>query len=240
MLAIFAGCWLRVLRRTTPHLARKFLARWSDPKSRARPPRCLWLPPWFDVYWCVIGAGDLMVRRKGWGAQPSRNVQVCSHIMSLWSTSLIFLITSPGSLDGAKVDLVESIAIVPDLRRVLLRWPTYTWNKETRKKHSNALTRRLAITPTIPVPFITEGKVRIYIRMYHFSYWLQTSCQYHLSWLNEAADNYTLLTELDDTFVFGLVQLAIAQYKSGNLDNGMAAFRKMLKAFPQRSELHNY
>lgn len=56
----------------------------------------------------------------------------------------------------------------------------------------------------------------------------------------EAADNYTKSTQLDDEFVFSHIQLAVAQYKAGNTANSMATFRRTLKAFPQRSEPHNY
>jgi len=56
----------------------------------------------------------------------------------------------------------------------------------------------------------------------------------------QAAENYTKSTELDDQFVFSHIQLAVAQYKSGNLANSMATFRRTLKAFPQRSEPQNY
>ena len=56
----------------------------------------------------------------------------------------------------------------------------------------------------------------------------------------EAADNYTHSMQLDDQFVFSHIQLAIAQYKSGNVGNSMATFRKVLRTFPQRSEAYNY
>ena len=56
----------------------------------------------------------------------------------------------------------------------------------------------------------------------------------------EAAENYTKSTELDDKFVFSHIQLAVAQYKSDNLANSMATFRRTLKAFPDRSEPQNY
>ena len=56
----------------------------------------------------------------------------------------------------------------------------------------------------------------------------------------QAAENYTKSTELDDQFVFSHIQLAVAQYKSGNLAASMATFRRTLKAFPSRSEPHNY
>jgi import receptor subunit TOM70 len=61
-----------------------------------------------------------------------------------------------------------------------------------------------------------------------------------MSEYKEAADNYTKSTELDDQFVFSHIQLAVAQYKQGLLGNAMATFRRTLKAFPQRSEPHNY
>ncbi|KAJ7688982.1 hypothetical protein B0H17DRAFT_1067403 [Mycena rosella] len=56
----------------------------------------------------------------------------------------------------------------------------------------------------------------------------------------DAAENYTKSTELDDQFVFSHIQLAVAQYKSGNLANSMGTFRRTLKAFPTRSEPQNY
>ncbi|KAI8984794.1 hypothetical protein BD414DRAFT_537258 [Trametes punicea] len=56
----------------------------------------------------------------------------------------------------------------------------------------------------------------------------------------EAAENYTKSTELDVKFVFSHIQLAVAQYKSGDLANRMATFRCTLKAFPDRHEPQNY
>ena len=56
----------------------------------------------------------------------------------------------------------------------------------------------------------------------------------------EAADNYTHSMQLDDQFVFSHIQLAVAQYKLGNVGNSMATFRKVLRTFPQRSEAYNY
>lgn len=56
----------------------------------------------------------------------------------------------------------------------------------------------------------------------------------------EAADNYTKSSELDDTFVFSHIQLAVAQYKMGELARSMATFRRTMTNFPQRSEPQNY
>ena len=55
-----------------------------------------------------------------------------------------------------------------------------------------------------------------------------------------AAEDYTRSTELDDTFVFSHIQLAVAQYKMENLGKSMATFRATLRAFPDRSEPQNY
>ncbi len=57
---------------------------------------------------------------------------------------------------------------------------------------------------------------------------------------DRAADDYTKSTSLDDKFVFSHIQLAVAQYKLGNIANSMATFRRTLKAFPDRSEPQNY
>lgn len=56
----------------------------------------------------------------------------------------------------------------------------------------------------------------------------------------EAAENYRKSLELDPSFVFSHIQLAVAQYKAEQLSESMATFRKALKAFPQRSEPYNY
>lgn len=56
----------------------------------------------------------------------------------------------------------------------------------------------------------------------------------------QAAANYNKSTHLDDQFVFSHIQLAVAQYKEGQVASSMATFRKTLKAFPERSDPPNY
>ena len=58
-------------------------------------------------------------------------------------------------------------------------------------------------------------------------------------WKN-AIDDYTTSTKLDENFVFSHIQLAVAQYKAGNIANSMATFRRTLKAFPTLGEPFNY
>ena len=56
----------------------------------------------------------------------------------------------------------------------------------------------------------------------------------------KAAEDYQKSAAMDDKFVFSHIQLAVAQYKLGNIANSMATFRRTLKAFPSRSEPQNY
>ena len=55
-----------------------------------------------------------------------------------------------------------------------------------------------------------------------------------------AADDYQKSTELDGDFVFSHIQLAVAQYKLGDIAKSMATFRRTMRQFPQRSEPQNY
>ena len=55
-----------------------------------------------------------------------------------------------------------------------------------------------------------------------------------------AADDYRKSTELDGDFVFSHIQLAVAQYKLGDIAKSMATFRRTMRQFPQRSEPQNY
>lgn len=56
----------------------------------------------------------------------------------------------------------------------------------------------------------------------------------------KAAEDYATSTELDKTFVFSHIQLAVAHYKSGNIQKSMAEFRRLMKEFPKHSEPPNY
>ncbi|CAG7854781.1 Mitochondrial import receptor subunit tom70 AltName: Full=72 kDa mitochondrial outer membrane protein; AltName: Full=Mitochondrial import receptor for the ADP/ATP carrier; AltName: Full=Mitochondrial precursor proteins import receptor; AltName: Full=Translocase of outer membrane tom70 [Serendipita indica DSM 11827] len=56
----------------------------------------------------------------------------------------------------------------------------------------------------------------------------------------KAAEDYATSTELDKTFVFSHIQLAVAHYKSGSIQKSMAEFRRIMKEFPKHSEPPNY
>jgi import receptor subunit TOM70 len=57
---------------------------------------------------------------------------------------------------------------------------------------------------------------------------------------DKAIADYQKSIELDDTFIFTHVQAAVAQYKMGEVAKSMAAFRRILKQFPDRGEPSNY
>ena len=52
----------------------------------------------------------------------------------------------------------------------------------------------------------------------------------------QAVASYSKSISLDDQFVSSHIQLAVAQYKKGQVVNSMATFRKTLEEFPERSE----
>ncbi len=56
----------------------------------------------------------------------------------------------------------------------------------------------------------------------------------------KAAECYSRSIELDTNFVFSQIQLAVAQYKLGNIAGSMGTFKRTVTAFPNRSEAHNY
>ncbi|KAK4689665.1 hypothetical protein P7C73_g431, partial [Tremellales sp. Uapishka_1] len=57
---------------------------------------------------------------------------------------------------------------------------------------------------------------------------------------DKAIADYVKSTALDGDFIFSHVQAAVAQYKMGNVANSMAAFRRILRQFPERGEPSNY
>ncbi|KAF8740239.1 mitochondrial outer membrane translocase receptor TOM70, partial [Rhizoctonia solani] len=61
-----------------------------------------------------------------------------------------------------------------------------------------------------------------------------------LSDFEKAAEDYQKSSRLDSKFVFSHIQLAVAQYKMGDLDSSMASFRQCLLSFPNRGEPYNY
>ena len=57
---------------------------------------------------------------------------------------------------------------------------------------------------------------------------------------DKAVEDYQKSTELDGDFIFSQIQAAVAHYKQGKVAPSMAAFRRILKQFPDRGEPSNY
>ncbi|KAJ7119668.1 mitochondrial outer membrane translocase receptor TOM70 [Mycena epipterygia] len=128
-----------------------------------------------------------------------------------------------GDVTGAKADLQESIQIVPGFTQSLVKVASVHMEQGDPAKAFECFDEAIRQNPNDPDIYYHRGQV-LFI----------------MSEFADAAENYTKSTELDDQFVFSHIQLAVAQYKSGNMANSMATFRRTLKAFPSRSEPQNY
>ena len=131
-----------------------------------------------------------------------------------------FLMTD---VEGAKADFLASLELAPALTQTWAKIASVWMEQGDPKKAFECFEEAIKHNPDDPDIYYHRGQV-LFI-MNEFA---------------EAAENYTKSTELDDKFVFSHIQLAVAQYKSGNLANSMATFRRTLKAFPDRSEPQNY
>ncbi|KAG6810107.1 hypothetical protein H0H92_013269 [Tricholoma furcatifolium] len=128
-----------------------------------------------------------------------------------------------GEVAGAKEDLLASLELVPSFTQSLVKLASVYMEQGDPTGAFKCFDDAIKFNDSDPDIYYHRGQV--YFIMNEFE---------------EAAKNYTKSTELDDQFVFSHIQLAVAQYKSGNLANSMATFRRTLQAFPKRSEPQNY
>ncbi|KAI0262104.1 ADP/ATP carrier receptor [Gloeopeniophorella convolvens] len=128
-----------------------------------------------------------------------------------------------GDTNGAKADLEESLRLVPSFTQSWVKIASVFMEQGDTEKAFDAFEQAIKHNASDPDIYYHRGQV-LFI-MNDFS---------------GAADNYTESTNLDDTFVFSHIQLAVAQYKSGDIAKSMATFRRTLKAFPDLSEPQNY
>ncbi|KIL58576.1 hypothetical protein M378DRAFT_111897, partial [Amanita muscaria Koide BX008] len=128
-----------------------------------------------------------------------------------------------GDVEGAKNDLLESIVHAPSFTQSLVKLASVYMEQGDPKKAFECFDEAISHNPNDPDIYYHKGQVLFIMNEF-----------------TDAAENYTKSMELDDKFIFSHIQLAVAQYKSENLANSIATFRRTLKAFPQRSEPHNY
>ncbi|KIY67018.1 mitochondrial outer membrane translocase receptor TOM70 [Cylindrobasidium torrendii FP15055 ss-10] len=128
-----------------------------------------------------------------------------------------------GDVEGAKNDLLQSLQFAPGLTQSLVKLASVYMEQSEPEKAAQSFDDAQGMNPDDPDIYYHRGQVLFIMNQF-----------------SSAADNYTKSTELDDTFVFSHIQYAVAEYKQGNIGKSMAAFRRTLGAFPQRSEPYNY
>jgi len=128
-----------------------------------------------------------------------------------------------GEIQGAKQDLEESLRLRPDLTQSLVKIASVCMEQGDPQAAFDCFDKAIESNPSDPDIYYHRGQV--YFIMNDFT---------------QAADNYVKSSELDDRFVFSHIQLAVAQYKMGDVAKSMVTFRKTLKAFSQTSEPYNY
>ncbi|KAF9005200.1 ADP/ATP carrier receptor [Cyathus striatus] len=128
-----------------------------------------------------------------------------------------------GDVTGAKADLDESVRLVPSFTQSLVKIASVLMEQGEADKAFQCFEDAIKHNPNDPDIYYHRGQV-LYI----------------MNDFEEAAANYNKSIELDDQFVFSFIQLAVALYRKGDTGKSTATFRKVLKAFPERSEPHNY
>ncbi|KAF5370164.1 hypothetical protein D9758_001407 [Tetrapyrgos nigripes] len=128
-----------------------------------------------------------------------------------------------GDVDGAKNDFNESLKLVPSFTQSWVKIASVYMEQSDPAKAFECFDEAIKHNPHDPDIYYHRGQVLFIMNQFE-----------------EAAQNYTKSTSLDDKFVFSHIQHAVAQYKSGNLASAMAQFRRTMKEFPQRSEPCNY
>ncbi|KAI9461403.1 mitochondrial outer membrane translocase receptor TOM70 [Russula earlei] len=128
-----------------------------------------------------------------------------------------------GDTNGAKADFEESVRLVPSLTQSWVKIASVHMEQGDADKTFESFDEATKHNASDPDIYYHRGQVLFILNEF-----------------DKAAENYTKSTELDNTFVFSHIQLAVAQYKAGDVPKSMATFRRTLKAFPERSEPQNY
>jgi import receptor subunit TOM70 len=128
-----------------------------------------------------------------------------------------------GEVSSAKQDLEESLRIKPDLTQSLVKLASVCMEQGDPQAAFDCFDKAIEFNPSDPDIYYHRGQV----------YFIMNEFQ-------KAAENYTNSTELDESFVFSHIQLAVAQYKMGDIQKSMAKFRRTLTKFRDMSEPYNY
>ena len=180
-----------------------------------------------------------MGTREGGSTQSPGHFQVCLlHYTYCTRTKdcCRFLI---GDTDGAKADLEESLQLVPSLTQAWVKIASVHMEQGNPSKAFEAFDEAAKHNASDPDIYYHQGQGNMPIASIASSAYFVV-VQFIMNDFAKATENYAKSIELDDKFVFSHIQLAVAQYKSGDVQKSMATFRRTLKAFPDRSEPQNY
>jgi len=128
-----------------------------------------------------------------------------------------------GEVSDAKSDLEESIKLLPTFTQSLVKIASVHMEQGNPKSAFECFDTAISSNPTDADIYYHRGQVLFIMNEF-----------------GEASENYAKSSELDEGFVFSHIQLAVAQYKMGELAKSMATFRRTLRMFPGRSEPFNY
>ncbi|KAI9463853.1 hypothetical protein HD554DRAFT_2316055 [Boletus coccyginus] len=124
---------------------------------------------------------------------------------------------------GAKADLLESLSLNPSFTQSLVKLASVHMEEGDNAQAMKCFEDAIKTNENDPDVYYHRGQVFFITNDFA-----------------SAATNYTKSSTLDSSFVFSHIQLAVAQYKLGNLANSMATFRRTMTSFPSRGEVCNY
>ncbi|KAK9451298.1 mitochondrial precursor protein [Limtongia smithiae] len=123
---------------------------------------------------------------------------------------------------GAMADLNQSIEIKPSVRAYVKRAMMYVEMGQPESCNADFLAA-IALDPESPDVYYHRGQVHFLLTEY-----------------KEAAKNYQKAIDLDKNFVSAHIQLAVTQYKCGDVAVAMASFKRCMKNFENSSDVYNY
>ncbi|WVR08724.1 hypothetical protein IAU60_005782 [Kwoniella sp. DSM 27419] len=128
-----------------------------------------------------------------------------------------------GDSEGARQDLQKSLDLVPSFVQSWVKIASVHMELGDAASAFGDFEAAIRHNPEDPDIYYHRGQV--YFIMQEF---------------DKAIADYNKSTSLDSSFIFTHIQAAVAQYKQGNVGASMAAFRRILKEFPDRGEPSNY
>ncbi|PVU98149.1 hypothetical protein BB559_001766 [Furculomyces boomerangus] len=128
-----------------------------------------------------------------------------------------------GSLDQSELDFNKALELDPSHVRTMYRKANMYTEKKEIEKVDKLIASALSINPKDPEGFFQSGQV----------WFLKQD-------FDKAAKDYQQAINLDQDYVYPYIQLGVAQFKMGQVENAMQTFNLAMARFPNRSDLFNY